>query len=279
MRDKWNRQDYKERTIGLVLADIEASRQEAAQVTQTPEGEELATHEPGDILAGRTFARAMRSKLRYMGAADKWLRWDGTRWAWCACGEEMAAAKKVAGKILEQAAKLFSSDPNRYKKLMAFATSLQNLKRLQAMIELAKSEDGMSIGHMAALDSDPWLLGVRNGVVNLKDGGLLAPDPAMLITRQCAAEYHDDAQCPKWLEFLNQIFNSDQETIGYIQRALGYTYSTSARSLLLRFLPHQSRAIDLVMASRNCPESGPGCRPPCRSQSPIRHDHAGILHR
>lgn len=53
------------------------------------EGEELATHEPGDILAGRTFARAMLGKLRYMSAADKWLRWDGTRWAWCACGEEM----------------------------------------------------------------------------------------------------------------------------------------------------------------------------------------------
>lgn len=69
----------------------------------------------------------MLGKLRYMSAADKWLRWDGTRWAWCACGEEMAAAKKVAAKILEQSSKLFASDPNRYKKLMAFATSLQNL--------------------------------------------------------------------------------------------------------------------------------------------------------
>lgn len=149
----------------------------------------------------------------------------------------MAAAKKVAGKILEQAAKLFSSDPTRYKKLMAFATSLQNLKRLQAMIELAKSEDGMSIGHMAALDSDPWQLGVRNGVVNLKDGGLLAPDPAMLITRQCAAEYHDDAQCPKWLEFLSQIFKGDQDTIAYIQRALGYTLTgtTTEEALFICF--------------------------------------------
>ena len=223
--------------IAEVLADKAEVVEKAKQVTQSPEGEELATHEPGDILAGRTFARAMLGKLRYMSAADKWLRWDGTRWAWCACGEEMAAAKKVAAKILEQSSKLFASDPNRYKKLMAFATSLQNLKRLQAMIELAKSEDGMAIGHMAELDSDPWLLGVRNGVVNLKDGGLLAPDPAMLITRQAAAEYHDDAQCPKWLEFLNQIFNGDQDTIGYIQRALGYTLTgtTTEEALFICF--------------------------------------------
>lgn len=209
--------------IAEALTDGAEAVEQAEQVTQTPEGEELATHEPGDILAGKTFARAMRSKLRYMGAADKWLRWDGIRWAWCACGEEMAAAKRVAGKVLEQSSKLFASDPTRYKKLMAFATSLQNLKRLQAMIELAKSEEGMAIGHMSELDSDPWLLGVRNGVVNLKDGGLLAPDPTMLITRQAAAEYHDGAPCPKWLDFLRQIFNDDQETISYIKRALGYT--------------------------------------------------------
>lgn len=223
--------------IAEVLADKAEAVEKANQVAQTPEGEELATHEPGDILAGRTFARAMRGKLRYMGAADKWLTWDGARWAWCACGEEMAAAKKVAGKILDHAAKLFASDPTRYKKLIAFATSLQNLKRLQAMIELAKSEDGMAIGHMSELDSDPWLLGVRNGVVNLKDGGLLAPDPAMLITRQAAAEYHDDAQCPKWLEFLNQIFSGDQDTIDYIQRALGYTLTgtTTEEALFICF--------------------------------------------
>lgn len=223
--------------VAEVLADKAEAVETANQVAQTPEGEELATHEPGDILAGRTFARAMRGKLRYMGAADKWLRWDGTRWAWCSCGEEMAAAKKVAGKILDHAAKLFGSDPTRYKKLMAFATSLQNLKRLQAMIELAKSEEGMAVGHMSELDSDPWLLGVRNGVVNLKDGGLLAPDPAMLITRQAAAEYHDDAQCPKWLEFLNEIFSGDQDNIDYIQRALGYTLTgtTTEEALFICF--------------------------------------------
>lgn len=223
--------------VAEVLADKAEAEEKANQVAQTPEGEELATHEPGDILAGRTFARAMRGKLRYMGAADKWLRWDGARWAWCSCGEEMASAKKVAGKILDHAAKLFASDPTRYKKLMAFATSLQNLKRLQAMIELAKSEEGMAVGHMSELDSDPWLLGVRNGVVNLKDGGLLAPDPAMLITRQAAAEYHDDAQCPKWLEFLNEIFSGDQDNIDYIQRALGYTLTgtTTEEALFICF--------------------------------------------
>lgn len=211
------------RLIAEALAKRDAHAQQAEQVTQTETGAELADHEPGDILAGKQFARAMRGKLAHVSVAGKWLRWEGTRWVWCACGEEMQAAKWVAGRILEHAAKLFAADPNKHGKLLNFAKKLQNLARLQAMIELAKSEDGMSIGHMAELDSDPMLLGVRNGVVNLRDGGLLTADPKMLITRQVAAEFHSDAECPSWLAFLSQVFEGDQETIDYLQRALGYT--------------------------------------------------------
>ena len=183
----------------------------------------LGDHEPGDILAGRVFAQMMRGQLLYVTQAGNWMRWDGQRWSGCQRGEQIAAAKQVGEKILDSAVALFKQDPTRHKKTMAFATSLQNLKRMEAMIELAKSEADMSIGQMAELDSNPWFLGVRNGVVNLRDGGLLTADPKMLITRQAAAEYHDDAECPRWLEFLGQIFTGDTDTINYLQRALGYT--------------------------------------------------------
>lgn len=183
----------------------------------------LATHEPGDILAGKMYAALMRGRLRFVEQAGKWLRWAGTRWEWCSRGEEMAAAKEVAGMVLNQVAKLYAQDPERHRKRMAFAMRLQTLPRLEAMIKLAKSERDMCIGNVAELDSDPWLLGVRNGAVNLKDGTLLLADPAMLITRQVQAEFHREAQCPRWLEFLHQVFDGDAETVAFIQRALGYT--------------------------------------------------------
>lgn len=227
------------KVIADALATRDAAQVKVAMVTQSDTGADLITHEPGDILAGRTYARAKRNKLLWVSAAGKWLNWSGDRWSWCHCGEEMAAAKFVAAKILDHAATLFKADSQnpKHKKLMAFATNLQNLKRLEAMITLAKSEEGMTVGHMTQLDSDPWLLGVRNGVVNLKDGGLLSADPTMLITRQAAASFHDDAQCPKWLTFLDQTFEGDQETIDYLQRALGYTLTglTTEEALFICF--------------------------------------------
>ncbi len=221
------------KAIAEALAYKTAAVQAANEVTDTEAGVELATSPQGDILAGRQYARAMRGKLIHAPMAGRWLRWEVTRWGWCACGEEMAAAKKVADKILDHATTLFKADQEKHKKLLAFASALQNIRRLDAMIELAKSEEGMAVGAMADLDSNPWLLGVRNGVANLKDGGLLAPDPKMLITRQCAAEYHDDAECPGWLKFLDEIFEGDQETIAFVQRALGYTLTGTTTEELI----------------------------------------------
>ncbi len=218
-----------EYAIPKIVAEVLAQRtmvlQQAEAIVQTDEGEELVSHEVGDILAGKQFASVLRGRMLYVAQAKRWLRWDGTRWGWCGCGEDMAAAKLVAGRILVHASKLFAAehDAPRNKKLMGFAMKLQNLAHLEAMLKLAQSEPSMAVGSVTELDADPWVLGVRNGVVNLKDGGLLAPDPTMLITRQAAAEYHDDAQCPRWLAFLNQVFDGDADTIGFVQRALGYT--------------------------------------------------------
>jgi putative DNA primase/helicase len=184
---------------------------------------DLASAEPGDIVAGRVYAASSRNRLRWVGHAGRWIHWNGTRWEWAVLGEHMVLAKEVADWILSEASHLFAKTGGQSNKLMKFAMALQSLSRLEAMVELAKSETGVTVGHLSDLDSNPWLLGVRNGVVDLKSGVLLAPDPAMLITRQVAADYDREAQCPCWLTFLDEIFQDDKDTIEFVQRALGYT--------------------------------------------------------
>ena len=121
----------------------------------------------------------------------------------------------------------------RHKKRLAFALRLQNLPRLEAMLRLAQSEAGMSVGTMTELDSDPWLLGTPDGVVDLKTGAKLAPNSAMLITRQTGAMYERGAPCPKSLAFLDSVMEGDLETVGFLQRALGYTLTGVTTAELL----------------------------------------------
>ena len=63
------------------------------------------------------------------------------------------------------------------------------------MIALAKAEDGMS-ADMAECDADSYLIGVLNGVVDLKSGKLLPPDPSRLDTKRVNAHFDPEAQCP-----------------------------------------------------------------------------------
>ena len=199
--------------------------------------EKIATAEPGDMSAARVFARLNAGKLLYVTQAGRWLTWTGTRWSWCNAGEDMQAAKQTADHFLKLTIELVRQDAERHRKRLAFALRLQNLPRLEAMMRLAQSEPGLCIGSMTELDADPWMLGVRNGAIDLKRGALLSPDPRMLITRQAGTEFDRSAECPRWLQFLDSIFSGDAQTIKYIQRALGYslTASTTEEVLFLAY--------------------------------------------
>jgi putative DNA primase/helicase len=74
----------------------------------------------------------------------------------------------------------------------------------------------------ADLDANPTLLGVGNGVIDLRTGTLMASRPAMLITRYCDANY-DMVPCPRWLQFMAEVFAGDHATIDAVQRLLGYS--------------------------------------------------------
>jgi putative DNA primase/helicase len=47
--------------------------------------------------------------------------------------------------------------------------------------------------------------------------------PEDLITKQMNVNYNPQATCPKWVAFLNKIFDQNQELIEYVQKAVGYS--------------------------------------------------------
>lgn len=192
----------------------------------------------GDVLCGRMFAHIWKDKFLYVANAGKWLRWDekSEMWVWCHMGEALHACKAVATELLHVGGKTIGHDQTEGKRLIGLGVKAHDLKRLEAMLKLAASEPGMSVT-ATALDSDPWLLGVQNGVINLKSGSLLANNPQMLITRRCNAAYDVDAQCPRWLQFLEEVFGGDVNTIETVQRALGYTLTGSTTEEVL-FICH-----------------------------------------
>jgi P4 family phage/plasmid primase-like protien len=157
-------------------------------------------------------------QLHYVSKWGKWLVWNGSRWE-LDHGDVAVSelAKSVGVRLRQQAAT--EPNPDQAKRLFAAGTRALAASGISAMVKLARGIPGVPLDH-ELLDADPWLLGVRNGVINLRTGELRPARPADLITMQCPVEYDPQALAPRWEEAMKEWF-PDPEVREYAQRLAG----------------------------------------------------------
>jgi len=161
------------------------------------------------------------------------LTWDGTRWAVDGTGEIERIAKRVVRRIYREAADC--DDDEIRKTIGAWARKSEAGTRRAHMIRAAQSEPGIPI-LPENLDSNAWLLNVENGTMDLQTGTLQAPERDHLITKQAPASYEAKARCPRWLAFLDKIMGGDEQLIGFLQRAVGYSLTGDVSERVLFIL-------------------------------------------
>lgn len=71
-------------------------------------------------------------------------------------------------------------------------------------------------------DAKPYLLSFSNGVVDLRTGMLRAHDKHDMLTVSLPVEYDPDALCPRWEQFLTEVFPENTDLVDYMQRLSGY---------------------------------------------------------
>jgi putative DNA primase/helicase len=212
------------------------------RVPETPPALALpAPAENGEVEAGflaedldnaRRFARQHGEDIRYIPERKSWIIWSGARWV--ADAEELERrAKKTIDGVLREATLM--SGPALPLALKA-ATNARRESRIRGAINVAKSEKGIAV-HETEIDADPWMLGVRNGVVNLKTGEFREMRREDYITKFAGTDFVPGAQCPNWLAFLDMIMGGDVERIAYLQRFTGYMLTGTAQeeAVLLLF--------------------------------------------
>jgi len=185
-----------------------------------------ATESYADVRNANELQSLYQGDLLYLRHKGHWIIWKENKWRPCEKGEEMRYAVSVLQKQVAHAKQLMTQDPDRAKTNLSHAISSQKLPRLKAMLELAATLPRMS-ATASELDSDIYLLGVGNGIVDLKSGKLMPNTPSLLVTRYCNADYVEDAKCPLWIRFLQDVFCEDDETVESVQRILGYTLTGS----------------------------------------------------
>ena len=171
------------------------------------------------------FVMLYGDRFRYCHNWGKWLAWDGRRWLPDADGEADRAALATAKERIRAAADL---DGDAQKKAISWALRSESRALRSAMLGTANIMRPITIT-AEILDTDPWLLTVRNGTLDLRNGELRPHNPGDLLTKLVDVDYDPSATCPRWLRFLAEVFEPVPDVIPFVQRAIGYSLTGDTR--------------------------------------------------
>lgn len=178
------------------------------------------THVLSDVGNGQLLIARHGEQLRYVHPWNAWLVWDGKRWRTDDTGTPDALTKETLRWLAANANEL--TDGDRRRKLLRFAVDSERAGRVRGALEMARSEPGVPVVP-DQLDTDPLVLNVANGIVDLRTGALGTHDRDLLISRLAPVPYDPDAQAPTWAAFLERILAGDPDLIRFVQRAVGYS--------------------------------------------------------
>ncbi|BDD92414.1 hypothetical protein PanNE5_18540 [Pandoraea sp. NE5] len=191
----------------------------------------------GDVENGRRFADSFRGRLLFVHETGDVLQFDARAgWVSAPAGEADRAAKQVLDQMRDEAIKLFkaASDDPKTKRAMTEVVRASKATNLRAMIEMGRSESGMTRS-LSDFDSDPMKLGATNGVIDLQRGTLIPISPDLLVTKRCNVAFDPRATSPRWIQFLVDV-QPDPAIREFLQRWVGYCLTGSVRDHKLVFL-------------------------------------------
>ncbi|WP_191556586.1 phage/plasmid primase, P4 family [Metabacillus idriensis] len=241
MRDKWDvihfrdtNETYGERTIATAISstattildnkeqfaefsfDFHNVEEEAAQekpkkkfrLTELGNAERIA-HEYGHV-------------IKYVSDMG-WLIWDGKRWKL----DTKKEIERITAKVLRSLYKSEDETESKWARMCERRNIRMNsIKDLMPLIP----------GEREDFDRHKYLFNVENGTVDLKTGKLKPHDRELGLTKITNIAFDENAQCPEWLSFLEQIFQGDQELVEYLQRLIGYSLTGEITEQIMVFL-------------------------------------------
>jgi putative DNA primase/helicase len=220
--------------------------------------EELALAAPRctDSANADAFVTRHGDGYRYVIEWGKWIAWDGKLWSLNGAGgrvvhacmlsarEDYALAKLELRRLeeLQRVARL-ANEKDRVEELeskckirralLRWHEQSQNAAKLHACAGLLETR--LTISYQE-LDACPWYLNCANGTIDLRTATLLGHSREHYLTQITPVAWDDEAACPQWEAFLEQVMCGDTYLVLYLARIVGYSLTGLTTEQCLFFL-------------------------------------------
>jgi putative DNA primase/helicase len=184
-----------------------------------------------DIANAKIFYDLFKDNVRWCKDYGGWFIYNGKYWK-----------KDCNDNIKSYAIKTYPEICKRMKDLggkgRTHARTSGSNSRLNAMIDCAKAFLGCNSHDF---DSNEFLFNCENGTFNLETGKIQEFNPNDMLTKTAYVLHHSTEKAPIWEKFINDIFLGDKETIGFFQRAAGYSMTASNKEQAMFILYGRGR--------------------------------------
>ena len=179
--------------------------------------------------------KAYGESLAYVADSGRWLiRYKG-RWHKDSKGKIVVLATKVMREIYREAETASTKGIRLSISISKHAGRSLRAGSIAAAIKLAATAPSIAVTS-DQLDADNFLLGVRNGVLDLRTGTLRDEQREDWITRSARVEYDPTATCPTWVAFLDGIMAGNRDLVDILQTLAGYCLTGDTREQKFFFL-------------------------------------------
>lgn len=248
MRDKWDRRQSGS-TYGALT--IQKACEQCTNVYQPKpkfrvnigsgnsgnapeEPQETRLYSLDDMGNAKRFIDLFGEDFRYNYTDKTFLYWDGCRWT-----ADLTGAIERSADVSVEA---MSAEAEWYEKngdedaAKAFRKHIKASRSNKSKTNMLKEvQHNMPIMPFQ-LDKHKMAFNVPNGTLSLKSGQLVPAKRDYFITKFSPVEFTDNADCPMWRRFLDDIFGGDKELIRYIQKAVGYSMTGDTSEQCVFFL-------------------------------------------
>lgn len=200
-----------------VVARIRQWLADAGTASDVESDDAFPMTEAGDA---EFFVNFVADRVRYNHRNGRWLVFEGHRWQPQASGEVL----RLALESIRARQRAAIGDKDRLK----WALGGESRNRLNNLLAIAQTIQPVADSG-EHWDEDPWLLAAPNGVIDLRTGTLRDGQPEDRITLQTRIPFDPDAECPAFDKALREIFEENEELIGYFDRYVGYSLTGDCR--------------------------------------------------
>lgn len=195
----------------------------------------MSADELGD---GILFATLHRDRYLHNSNAQEWLTWGGHAWARDVHQSVLGAAETVVDCLLDATVEVSKEiadaskggDDQKAGRLKAYRARLyERVQRLRTdkgrttAVKMARTNPHQSLVVMEEeMNTNPWLLACKNGVIDLESGRFRDGVPADRISMAAPTEWRGlEEPATRWEQFLREVFDNDEELIAYLHRLFG----------------------------------------------------------